>query len=585
MHEAVRAELNAARAGTRAAKSRGLVAGGRAKPWRQKGTGRARAGTIRAPQFTGGGVAFPPQPRDFYVKVNRKARRAALRAALSAHAAGGTLACLDGAASTSRRRKQRARAPRRLGQGVPARRRRDARTRSALIKSFRNLERVLVTVPAELEVAHVVWARSLLVTEAALRARRSGGPSSMSLHPNEVLLAPVVSEKSYSLIEDRKYSFKVHPDAHKTQIRQAVEQLFDVQVESVNISGCKPKPKRRGMIRAAGRAGRRRSCSCARARRSRSSRGPRFTAIAAPPQSATCGPSRTRLIRCHQETQLMPVRRFKPTSPGRRFMTVSDFDEVTKKEPEKSLLEPVTKKGGRNNKGRMTTRHQGGGHKRRYRKIDFKRTKDGVPAKVAAIEYDPNRSARIALLHYADGAKSYILAPARPEGRRDARVRPERRHPARERAAAREHPDGHARPQRRAQARQGRPAGAERRRRHPARREGRGLRRPAHAVGRDAPGACSRAAPRSVRSVTSTTSNITGGKAGRSRWKGKRPSVRGSAMNPVDHPHGGGEGKSKGGRHPVTPWGVPTLGKRTRRKHKESDKLIVRGRRRGKEKR
>ena len=207
----------------------------------------------------------------------------------------------------------------------------------------------------------------------------------MSLHPNEVLLAPVVSEKSYSLIEDRKYSFKVHPDAHKTQVRQAVEQLFDVHVESVNISSVQveaeaarddPRPPAR--LEEGDRAG-------ARGRDDRDLRG---------------------------GSGLDAGRRFKPTTPGRRFMTVSDFAEVTKKEPEKSLLEPVKKKGGRNNNGRITTRHQGGGHKRRYRKIDFKRVKDGVPAKVAAIEYDPNRSARIALLHYADGAKAYILAPA-----------------------------------------------------------------------------------------------------------------------------------------------------------------------------
>ncbi len=209
----------------------------------------------------------------------------------------------------------------------------------------------------------------------------------------------------------------------------------------------------------------------------------------------------------------MALRKFKPTSPGRRFMTVSKFEEVTRSKPEKSLTGAVKKKGGRNNMGRITTRHKGGGHKRRYREIDFKRTKDGVPAKVAAIEYDPNRSANIALLHYADGAKAYILAPAR----------------LRLGAAVESGPGADIRP--------------------------------------------------------GNAENISGGKAGRSRWRGKRPTVRGSAMNPVDHPHGGGEGKSKGGRHPVTPWGVPTLGKRTRGKHKESDRLIVRGRRRGKEKR
>ena len=166
VHEAVRAELNAARAGTRAAKSRGLVAGGRAKPWRQKGTGRARAGTIRAPQFTGGGMAFPPQPRDFSVKVNRKAQKAALRSALSAHAAAGTLAFVDGGSFDQPSTKKAAELLSAWGKELPivvvA-----GEDEEALVKSFRNLDRVLVTVPAELEVAAIVWARSLLVTEAA----------------------------------------------------------------------------------------------------------------------------------------------------------------------------------------------------------------------------------------------------------------------------------------------------------------------------------------------------------------------------------------------------------------------------------
>jgi large subunit ribosomal protein L4 len=167
VHETVRAELNAARAGTRGAKSRGLVAGGRAKPWRQKGTGRARAGTIRAPQFTGGGVAFPPVMRDFSVKVNRKARRAAMRGALSSHAGGGTLGVLDASGFEAPSTKQAAALLSAWGQATPtlvvA-----TEDEAPLIKSFRNLERVLVTVPSELEVASVVWARSLLVTEAAL---------------------------------------------------------------------------------------------------------------------------------------------------------------------------------------------------------------------------------------------------------------------------------------------------------------------------------------------------------------------------------------------------------------------------------
>jgi len=278
----------------------------------------------------------------------------------------------------------------------------------------------------------------------------------------------------------------------------------------------------------------------------------------------------------------MPVRRFKPTSAGRRFMTVSDFAEVTKSKPEKALTEKLTKKGGRNNKGRITTRHQGGGHKRQYRVVDFKRQKDGIPANVAAIEYDPNRSARIALLHYADGFKSYILAPAglrvgtTVQSGPDADIKPGNALPLENIPTGTLVHNVELKPGQGAKM---------------ARSAGSGVQLVAkdggHAVLR-LPSGEMRRVPLECRATVGQVGNVdhqnvTGGKAGRSRWRGKRPAVRGSAMNPVDHPHGGGEGKSKGGRHPVTPWGVPTLGKRTRRKHKESDKLIVRGRRRGKE--
>ncbi len=280
----------------------------------------------------------------------------------------------------------------------------------------------------------------------------------------------------------------------------------------------------------------------------------------------------------------MAIRKYKPTSAGRRFMSVSAFDEVTKTEPEKSLTEPLTKKAGRNVYGRVTTRHRGGGHKRRYRVIDFKRRKDGIPAKVAAIEYDPNRSARIALLHYADGVKAYIIAPvglkvgATVESGPDADIKPGNSLPLENIPTGSLVHNVELKPGRGGQL---------------ARSAGAGI----QLVAKDDPYAVLRLPSGELRRVPLTCratvgqvgnadhSNITVGKAGRSRWLGRRPSVRGSAMNPVDHPHGGGEGKSKGGRHPVTPWGVPTLGKRTRRKHKESDKLIVRGRRRGKEKR
>ena len=280
----------------------------------------------------------------------------------------------------------------------------------------------------------------------------------------------------------------------------------------------------------------------------------------------------------------MPLRKYKPTSAGRRFRSVSTFEEVTKTEPEKSLTEPITKKGGRNNTGRLTVRHQGGGHKRLYRRIDFKRTKDGVPAKVAAIEYDPNRSARIALLHYADGAKGYILAPARlavgqkVESGPDADIRPGNALPLANIPTGTLVHNVELKPGKGGQLARSAGAGVQ----LVAKDEGFAVLRLPSGEMRRVQLAC-RATVGQVGNVDHE--NISGGKAGRSRWRGKRPAVRGSAMNPVDHPHGGGEGKSKGGRHPVTPWGVPTLGKRTRRKRKESDKLIVRGRRRGKERR
>jgi large subunit ribosomal protein L2 len=275
----------------------------------------------------------------------------------------------------------------------------------------------------------------------------------------------------------------------------------------------------------------------------------------------------------------MGLKKYKPTSPGRRFQTVSDFSEITKAEPEKSLLEPLPKKSGRNNKGRITTRHKGGGHKRRYRKIDFKRTKDGIPAKVASIEYDPNRSSRIALLHYNDGEKRYILAPKGLEvgatvmSGAEADIKPGNA------LALKDIPVGtvvHA-----VEMQPGKGAAM-------ARSAGTSI----QLMGKEGDYAILRMPSSEMRRVlvmcratigevgNADHANISQGKAGRNRWKGVRPTVRGTAMNPVDHPHGGGEGKNKtAGRHPVTPWGTPTKGHRTRKKNKSSDRLIIRRRR------
>ena len=272
----------------------------------------------------------------------------------------------------------------------------------------------------------------------------------------------------------------------------------------------------------------------------------------------------------------MAIRRYKPTSPGRRFQTVSSFEEITSVEPERSLLRSASKSGGRNNNGRITSRRRGGGHKRRYRLVDFKRSKDGVPARVASIEYDPNRSARVALLHYVDGEKRYILAPA---GLRVGE-------------SVMSGPQADIRPGN-AMALSDMPLGMTIHNIELSPGKGGQLARSAGAsaqlMAREGKYAQLRLASGEMRLVLVTCratigqvgnadhENISVGKAGRSRWLGRRPSVRGVAMNPVDHPHGGGEGKTSGGRHPVTPWGVPTKGYKTRR-NKRTDRFIVRRR-------
>ncbi|MFP7480013.1 50S ribosomal protein L2 [Terribacillus saccharophilus] len=274
----------------------------------------------------------------------------------------------------------------------------------------------------------------------------------------------------------------------------------------------------------------------------------------------------------------MAIKKYKPTSNGRRNMSVSDFAEITTDKPEKSLLAPLHKRGGRNNQGKLTVRHQGGGHKRQYRIIDFKRDKDGIPGRVATIEYDPNRTANIALIHYVDGEKRYILAPKglevgteilSGEGA-DFKVGN-----AMELATI---PVGtiihniELKPGRGAQL--ARSAGAQ-----------------AQILGREGKYVLVRLTSGEVRLVLGTCRAtigqvgnlehelITVGKAGRSRWLGKRPTVRGSVMNPNDHPHGGGEGRAPIGRKsPMSPWGKPTLGYKTRKRNKQSDKFIVRKR-------
>jgi large subunit ribosomal protein L2 len=277
----------------------------------------------------------------------------------------------------------------------------------------------------------------------------------------------------------------------------------------------------------------------------------------------------------------MAIRKPKPTSPGRRFVTYPDFAEITRDRPEKRLTEGLKKSGGRNAHGRKTSRHRGGGAKRLYRVIDFKRRKDGIPARVAQIEYDPNRSAYIALLNYVDGEKRYILAPARlrvgamVQSGPDAEIRVGNCLPLASMPAGTVVHNVELTPGRGGQL--GRSAGTS-----------------IQLLAKDGDRATLRLPSGEMRTVRSECratvgtignadhQNVKIGKAGRKRHMGVRPQTRGTAMNPVDHPHGGGEGSTTAGRHPVTPWGVPTLGYRTRKKRKQSDRYIIRGRRRGK---
>lgn len=274
----------------------------------------------------------------------------------------------------------------------------------------------------------------------------------------------------------------------------------------------------------------------------------------------------------------MPTRKYRPYTPSRRFMTTSDFAEVTSSSPEKRLLEPIKKTGGRNNRGRITTRFRGGGHKRRYRVIDFRRRdKESIVAKVAAIEYDPNRSARIALLCYVDGEKRYVVAPDKVQPGQQLLSGPEA-----------EPVMGNALPMRFI------PVGAVVHNVELVPGKGAQLARAAgtsvQIQGRDGNYVTLRLPSGELRRVhgecyatvgtvgNAEHKNITTGKAGRTRWKGRKPHVRGSAMNPVDHPHGGGEGRSPRGRPPVSPWGQQSKGLKTRTRRKTSSRFIVRRR-------
>ncbi len=271
----------------------------------------------------------------------------------------------------------------------------------------------------------------------------------------------------------------------------------------------------------------------------------------------------------------MPVRQYNPTSPARRFQSVSEFAEITKSEPERALLAPRKRSGGRNSLGRMTVRHRGGGHKRRYRIVDFRRDKDRVPGKVAAVEYDPNRSARLALIHYADGEKRYILAPLglkvgdHIESGIGSDIRPGNALPLSHIPLGTTVHNIELKPGKGGQLARGAGTSAQ----LMARENDMALLKVPSGELRYVQASC-RATIGQVGNIEHE--NVSVGKAGRTRWRGRRPKVRGMAMNPVDHPHGGGEGRSKG-NHPQTPWGKPTKGYKTR-SNPRTDRYIVKRR-------
>ena len=273
----------------------------------------------------------------------------------------------------------------------------------------------------------------------------------------------------------------------------------------------------------------------------------------------------------------MPIKKYRPTTPSRRFMSVSDFAEITEAKPQKPLLEPNAKKAGRNNHGHITMRRRGGGHKRQYRVVDFRREKDGIPGKVASIEYDPNRSARIALVTYADGEKRYIIAPTQLQVGMTLNS-----------GAQAEYQVGNCLPLKNI------PLGTVVHNVEMVPGKGGQIARSAgngcQLLAKEGRFAALRLPSGEMRRVlidcravigqvgNEEHSNISLGKAGRTRWLGRRPKVRGVAMNPVDHPHGGGEGRTSGGRHPCTPWGISTKGHKTRKLKNRSNQYIIRRR-------
>ena len=588
IHQVVVAQLAAARQGTHKTKSRGEVRGGGKKPYRQKGTGRARQGSTRAPQFAGGGVVHGPEPRDYSQRTPKKMKAAALRGALVRPGPRRPRPRRrpPGRAATPRR--PRPPSPRSAGQRAPQRPRRASSAPTTLTwqepaqrrrgpRARRRPAEHLRRAGHRRRRLHPGRARRLRRPARRRRPRRPRVAEAERRRPSDrrrrdeehhvttpaTSLAPVISEKSYGLLDENKYTFLVHPDANKTRSRSRSRR-----------SSASRSPRQHAQPAGQAQAHPDRLRQAARTPSAPSSRLARATASTSSADRSADGRSDRRESGKTWASVSTSRRRRAVAAPS-----VADFVEITRTSRRSRWSARCTTRAAATTPAGSPPGTRAAGTSAPTGVIDFRRAdKDGVPAKVAHIEYDPNRTARIALLHYADGEKRYIIAPAKlGQGDRSRTARG--RHQAGQQPAAAQHPGRHRRCTRSSCG----PAAA---RRSPA--------RPARASSwspRRAPSpscACppvrsatstSAAAPRSARSATPSSRNINWGKAGRMRWKGKRPTVRGVAMNPVDHPHGGGEGKTSGGRHPVNPGGKPEG--RTRRR-KASDTMIVRRRRTGK---
>ena len=537
------------RRGTASTKTKADVNLSGAKPWRQKGTGRARAAIKSSPIWVGGGVAFGPHPRDYSKKIPKKVKALAFRKALSERVLAGDVLLVDGFCRQGRPRPSNS---------SPCSLKTAGNARKTLIVSAafdektylaaRNVKTALLARAADVNTEQLLAFDKIIVTKDALAtlSERLALMKESFDHIQTVLL----TEKATLLSEKHnQYVFRVSPKANKIEIKRAVELLFKKTVVR----------RQYGQLR--------------REKEARAHREFR------PPQPLEKGRGHAQRGRKNRPSlSSWDSRKFEPLTPSSRFKVLPDFSEITKDRPEKTLTSTRKGTGGRNNHGRLTLRHRGGGHKRKYRLVDFKRKKRDVPAEVLAIEYDPNRSARIALAPLQGWREILHPRSGGSRGRRKSSARENRSSlPLGNALPLKAIPLGttihniEIMPGRGAQ--MIRSAGSQA---TLANREG------GYALIKLASGEIRKINEECYATIGQVGNtdhmNVSSGKAGRTRWLGRRPHVRGMVMNPIDHPMGGGQGKSKGGggrHHPMSPWGQLAKGFKTRRKHKPSERFIV----------